>query len=76
MNNIALITIIIISLTLINIGCAFFDIHSNIPYKYNSPIYWPLAIGFSSIGGIILTNIIIKYIIPDSIYKNINIIKS
>ena len=73
--NILLIVTIIISLIFMNIGSIFFDIHNNLPCEYNEPIYWPLAIGFSSLGGIILVRLILYKIIPTDIWKNINNIK-
>lgn len=75
-NNVNLITTIIVALILINIGCMFFDINSNVPYQHNEPIYWPLAIGFSSTGGFIIVNLLLKYIIPSDIWNNIKYIKT
>lgn len=69
-----LITTIIISLILINIGGIFFDIHNNLPCKYNEPIYWPLAIGFSSAGGILIVRLILRSILPNEIYSNMKYI--
>lgn len=65
-----LLTTIVISLILINIGGIFFDIHNNLPYIYNEPIYWPLAIGFSSAGGLLIVRLILKNILPRDIYLN------
>jgi len=65
-----LLTTIIIALILINIGGIFFDIHNNLPYKYNEPIYWPLAIGFSSAGGILIVRLILRTLLPNVIYLN------
>lgn len=69
-NTVILLTTIIIALILINIGGIFFDIHNNLPYKYNEPIYWPLAIGFSSAGGILIVRLILRTLLPSSIYLN------
>ena len=65
-----LLTTIVIALILINIGGIFFDIHNNIPYRYNEPIYWPLAIGFSSAGGLLIIRLILRSILPRDIYLN------
>jgi len=74
--NIRLITTILIALILVNLGSLFFDINSNTPYKYNEPIYWPLAIGFSSMGGIIIVNLILKCLIPSDIWDEIRLIRT
>ena len=74
--NSKLIITIIVALILINLGRICFDINSNVPYKYNEPIYWPLAIGFSSIGGFIIVNLILKNILPEEIWAEIKLIKS
>jgi len=69
-DTVLLLTTIVIALILINIGGMFFDIHNNLPYKYNEPIYWPLAIGFSSAGGILIVRLILRTILPSVIYLN------
>jgi hypothetical protein len=69
-NTVVLLTTIVIALILINLGGVFFDIHNNLPYKYNEPIYWPLAIGFSSAGGILIVRLILRTILPPTLYLN------
>jgi len=69
-DTVLLLTTIVIALILINIGGMFFDIHNNLPYKYNEPIYWPLAIGFSSACVILIFRLILRTILPSFIYLN------
>lgn len=69
-NTVVLLTTIVIALILINLGGVFFDIHNNLPYKHNEPIYWPLAIGFSSAGGILIVRLILRTILPPTLYLN------
>jgi hypothetical protein len=69
-----LLTTIIIALILITIGGIFFDIHNNLPYQHNEPIYWPLAIGFSSAGGVLIVRLILRSILPNDIYMNMRAI--
>jgi uncharacterized membrane protein len=69
--QIDLATIIIISIGLIFLGGAFNYIHNSNEDYASNPIYWSFGTVFSFTGGIIFIGIILKYILPASVYKEL-----
>lgn len=73
--NINLITIILISLSFICIGGAFYDLHTSQDMHMQQPLFWPVAIGFSSAGGAILLGLFIKTFLPTELLNEMHDIK-
>jgi hypothetical protein len=68
-HNINLVIIILISMIFIVIGGALYDLHlSQGPYD-NQPLFWPTAVGFSSVGVAILLGLILRFVLPSEILK-------
>ena len=70
-----LITIILLSISLMFIGCAFYDLNSSGDAYDHNPIYWPLALGFTSTSSVILLGLIFKYLMPDDLMNEMQTIK-
>jgi hypothetical protein len=74
-DNVNLVTIIIISIGLIFLGGSFYYLHNSVEDYDSNPIFWSLGVGLASTGGTILVGLILKTILPYSVYKQLTDIK-
>lgn len=64
-------TVVILCFVFIMIGGIFYDIHEHTPAYRRSPIYWPIAIAFSSAGGTTLFGMLLPLVMPQDILSAI-----
>ena len=70
------IIVICISFIFINISGILYDIYDHtIPEKKN-PLFWSLAIAFSSAGGVILLRLVTKKLLLENIINHMDNIKN
>jgi uncharacterized membrane protein len=74
--NVNLLTIIIIAFIFIFIGGVLFDLSNNQESHTTQPLYWPLAIGFSSSGGALLIGIFLRTLLPFELLQEIQELKT
>jgi hypothetical protein len=73
--NVNLLTIILISISFICLGGTFYDLHSSQGMHMKQPLFWPLAIGFSSAGGGLLLGLLLKIALPEELMLEMRSIK-
>lgn len=73
--NINLLTIILIAFSFICIGGTLYDLHTSQDMHMSQPLFWPLAIGFSSAGGALLLGLLLKFALPDELMTEMQNIK-
>lgn len=74
-HTVKLATYVLLALSFMCIGATFNNLNSHDELADRNPAYWPLAIGFASLGGSIILGIVFKYIFPSDLYKEMNEIK-
>jgi hypothetical protein len=70
-NNVNLVTIIVISIGLIFLGGSFFYLHNSIEDYESNPIFWSLGVGLASTGSAILVGLILKAVLPFTVYTQL-----
>jgi hypothetical protein len=73
--NINLLTIILLAMSFICIGGVFYDLSSSQDMHMRQPLFWPLAIGFSSGGGSIIIGLLLKHLLPTELMDEMRSIK-
>lgn len=72
--NINLLTIILIALSFICIGGTLYDLNTHQKY-HTQPLFWSLAIAFSTAGGSIILGLFLKHLLPSNLMKEMIDIK-
>jgi hypothetical protein len=62
-------------MSFILIGGALFELSNSQDSIDNQPLFWPLAVGFSSAGGAIIIGLFLKHLLPDAIMNEMINIK-
>ena len=73
--NVNLLTIILIAMSFICIGGTFYDLNNSQDMHMKQPLFWPLAIGFSSAGGALLLGLVLKTLLPTELMDEMQTIK-
>jgi len=73
--NVNLLTIILIAMSFICIGGVFYDLSNSQDMHMRQPLFWPLAIGFSSAGGSLMIGLLLKHFLPIEIMEEMRSIK-
>jgi hypothetical protein len=73
--NIKFVTYIILAISFMCIGALFNSLNSYDDVYDRNPLYWPLAIGFASMGGRIILGIVFKYVMPQQLFIELDKIK-
>lgn len=73
--NVNLLTIILIAMSFICIGGVFYDLSNSQDMHMRQPLFWPLAIGFSSAGGALMIGLLLKHFLPFEIMEEMRSIK-
>lgn len=69
--NINIATVVVLCFIFIMIGGIFFDLHEHTPAYKRSPLYWPIAIAFSSAGGTTLFGMFLTVVMPINLLHTI-----
>lgn len=70
-----LLTIILIAMSFICIGGVFNDLSNSQDMHMRQPLFWPLAIGFSSAGGGLILGLVLKHFLPFELIEEMRNIK-
>jgi uncharacterized membrane protein len=74
--NVNLLTIIIMAFIFIFVGGVLYDLSNNQESHTTQPLYWPLAIGFSSAGGAILIGLFLRTLLPVELLQEMRDLKN
>jgi len=74
-HNIKLVTYVLLAISFMCIGSTFNNLNAQNALCDRNPLYWPLGIGFASLGGSIILGIIFKHMMPHDLYTEMDNIK-
>jgi len=73
--DVHLLNIELIALSFICIGGVFNDLSNSQDMHMRQPLFWPLAIGFSSAGGGLMIGLFLKHFLPFELMEEMRSIK-